>query len=154
VVCPLLPCPLLPHDRDRSGDDAGNGGGQPEFVSLDAAGVESIDLNAIPGLEMIDGQSVFARGAIRMKDGSTRQYADTELNWSDTVRITLPDGSTKRVNLDAHAAGTLAGGDWLDGGAALITKRICLMAYRPRMRLSLHSCPQSAANDPEYRAAA
>ncbi len=101
-------------DRDRSGDDAGNGGGQAEFVSLDAAGVESIDLAATPGLEVIDGQSVFARGVIRMKDGSTRQYADTELDWSDTVRIDLPDGSTRLARHDPRAAGTITGGDGAD----------------------------------------
>ncbi|MDD5391336.1 MAG: hypothetical protein PHD37_18520, partial [Gallionellaceae bacterium] len=101
-------------------------------------GVESIDLAATQGLEVIDGQSVFARGAIRMKDGSTRQYADTELDWSDTVRIDLPDGSTRLARHDVHASGY----------------RICKKSYRRQNPLSLHLCPKWAANDPEYRAAA
>ncbi len=94
-------------DRNRSGDDRG----QAEFVSLEDVGVASIDLAATRKLEVIDGQSVFARGTIHMQDGTTRQFADTELNWSDTVQIALPDGGTRTATLDPHAAGTLRGGE-------------------------------------------
>ncbi len=82
-----------------------------EFSGLGQAGVTEIDLDAIRAFQVIDGQSVFGHGEVRMADGSTRQYVDLALSYSDSVLATNSNGTSLPVLLPENRGDHLIGGD-------------------------------------------
>ena len=65
-----------------------------EFRSMTALGVASLNLAAVAGLEIVDGQAIYGKTTLTYTNGQTRAVADVGLTSSDEVRVNVNNAQT------------------------------------------------------------